>query len=286
MLRVSTGTPTQLLRSAAGADGQLSGSADLATLLSTDDLPLIPSDAALRSIGQPLIDASGRLIGRYHVWLRNDNADSMTSTTDTNEVLTLLSIGQVGSTRKVIEVTIQKGRFPNPSSAVNLIETSTMSTEMDPRLKTINGLEGLAGSISRNATDVFSPPAGTGQAIGDIGSPTSYRVATVNGDASVPSATGYGILLVRGELTVTGNFTWTGLVLVIGKGIVHWNRTAPGAIYGGLFVARTRADDGTLLSSPGNVTADFDANNIYYDPAAIKASNQTLPYSPIAIRER
>src|SRR5438067_1302184 len=65
VLRVSGRAPTQLLTAAAGADGQIVTSTDLATLLASDDQPLIPADPAMRSTGQPLIDSSGQTAGHY-----------------------------------------------------------------------------------------------------------------------------------------------------------------------------------------------------------------------------
>src|SRR5437868_2441508 len=49
VLRTASNTPAQLLATAAGADGQLSTSADLTALLASDDQPLIPSDPSMRS---------------------------------------------------------------------------------------------------------------------------------------------------------------------------------------------------------------------------------------------
>src|SRR5207302_287803 len=148
VLRTSSSTPTELLTSAAGPDGQLLTSADLATLLDGDDQPLIPSDPSLRPAGQPLLDNSGRMIGRYYVCLRN-------------------------------------------------------------------------------------------------------------GDVVLGPGSGYGILLTRGTVKVVGNFTWNGLILIIGQGILTWNSGTAGTIYGGLFMAQTRAADGSILPTLGNVAADL-----------------------------
>src|SRR5215813_13484834 len=88
MLRTSSRSATELLHSAAGLDGQL---------LTADDQPLIPSRELMP--GQS---------GSYEVWLRNDNAEGAASLTDRNEILTLVSQGQTGNTRKTIEVTVRK----------------------------------------------------------------------------------------------------------------------------------------------------------------------------------
>jgi Tfp pilus assembly protein PilX len=213
-------------------------------------------------LSQQLIDSSGRSGGYYSVWLRNDNGDGMASLTDSNEILTLVSLGEVGSSRKTIEVTVQKGKFPE--------------TDADPRLKTVGGLEKLVAGIARNATDIYAAP----KTVGDIGNPSNYRVVVVNGDADLGPGTGYGILLVTGDVTVAGNFTWNGLVLIIGQGVLHPANGVYGTINGGLFIARTRAPDGTLLDAPADVV--FNINNT----AEMKAANQLFPFNPVAIKER
>jgi hypothetical protein len=277
ILRTSASTPSQLLKIAAGADGQLSTSPDLTTLLLTDDQPLIPADRLLRSSGQPLLDSSGQTIGHYYVWLRNDNADGPASTTDTNGVLTLLGIGLIGNTRKVIEVMVQKGRFPNLPGT---------DTQVDPRLTTVSGLEGLAASITKNATDVFKPATGIAQEVGNYGGPGDYRAAVVNGDVDLGPGAGYGILLARGNVKVQGTFTWNGLILIIGQGALTWTNSATATVSGGVFVAQTLAPDGSLLPTPGAGSADLTPAAIFYDAAQIQAANRSFPYNPIAIKER
>jgi len=245
VLRTSNLTPSQLLAAAAGPDQQLSTATDLATLLASDDRPLIPSDPAMRSTGQPLFDSAGDIAGYYYVWLRNDNADGMTSISDSNQTLTLVSTASNWGLHKVIETTVQKGGFPDN---VN-----------DSRLQTATGLQKLAASITRNATDVFSTTS-----IGDYGNASQYKVAVVTGNAYLGPGTGYGILLCGGDLNVTGNFTWNGLVLVIGTGTVHWNGYS------------------------GTVNGGFYRGGVYTvnDVGQIKLANHSFPYSPIAIQER
>ena len=307
-VRASTSTPTQLLAAAAGTNQSLSISRDLDALLASDDQPLIPAAASMRTGGQPLSDNSGRVIGHYHVWLRNDYADGMATFTDTNQVLTLLSFGRIGSARKVIEVTIKKTSFPPLPAALTLDgpvavfnpfnpapDTTNMDTDMDPMLKTVDGLERIAASITANASDVYNPAFGSAEAIRDYGGPGDYRIAVVNGDVELGPGAGYGMLIVRGNTTVAGNFTWNGLILVLGQGVLHWNQGF-GSIDGGLFIARTRGNDrnmtnllGTPLASRGAITADFSGaagSGIRYNSATILAANGPLPYSPIAIRER
>jgi len=226
VLRTSSHTMTELLTSAAGPDHMLQ---------TPDDVRLIPS--------RQLAEGSGF----YEVWLRNDNSDGVASLADSNKVVTLLSIGQIGTSRKTMEVTVQHGGFPENSA--------------DPRLSTVGGLEDLVRRISTNASD-------------------AGQIVVSNGDFDLGPENGHGLLLVRGELNVVGDVNWNGLILVIGKGVMHVNAGATATVNGGLFVARTRASDGTLLGTPADVAYTIT------DTPPIKAANAPFPYNPILIRER
>jgi Tfp pilus assembly protein PilX len=237
-IRASGRTLTELLTTAAGSDFQLA---------TADDQPLI----ARRSVGTGF--------GAYEVWLRNDNSDGALTLTDRNEIVTLVSIGQYGSATKTIEATVRKGSFPIAAG--------------DPRLQTVNGLEGLATSIAQNAQETY-----TGAVLTSSGSPTDYRVVVANGNLELGPGTGYGLLLVRGDLTISGAFTWNGLIAVIGQGAIH--SSGPLTINGGLFVAKTRAVNGSLLMAPQGV------NFTVTDVVEMKAASHSFPYNSIAIRER
>jgi hypothetical protein len=190
--------------------------------------------------------------GTYEVSLQNGIA---------GDVWTLVSVAETGNSRKTIEVMVRKGAFP--------------SNPLDPQLASVRDLERLAGAITRNANDRWEGSA----AIGNYGSSADYRVAAVDGDCTLGPGTGYGVLLVRGELTLSGGFSWTGLILVIGQGAVHWDAGAIGQITGGLFAAQTRDPSGNALPVPGSVT--FDQN----DATAILKANALFPYTPISYRE-
>src|SRR5689334_6150169 len=82
-LRTTTSSLTQLLTTGSGPDG---------IIATPDDPPMI----------------SGGTIGHYDVWLRNDNADGLTARTDTNDVVTLISIGRMRNAEKTIETTVRR----------------------------------------------------------------------------------------------------------------------------------------------------------------------------------
>jgi hypothetical protein len=360
LLRDSSMTPSLLLRSAAGADGLLSASRDLDTLLqATDDIPFINGGA--RSMPRIAIDTSGKPAGRYYVFLRNDSADGMTSLTDSNKVLTLLSVAMLGDSRKVLEVKLRKWQVPKlpaslvmsgapvrflpadlhseisgiditangddrrsigvrtvPDQATILAsipagteilysgrgnptpppaDVGVIDAQLDPRLRTPGNLERAVERIVENASDLRSPGWNGTTLVGNIGTAGDYRIVVVNGNCVLGPGTGFGILLVRGNLSVTGNLRWNGIVLVIGQGSMDTIGTANGIISGGVFVARTRAADrtsanelGTILATPGPVNVDFSGsgNSLKIEnpgAAALDLVNQRFPYLPIAIRE-
>jgi hypothetical protein len=360
VLRNSSSTPTQLLQSAAGADGVLSASRDLDTILNgTDDVPFI--NGGSRSIGRLVVDPSGIAGGRYYVFLRNDSADGMTNLLDSNRILTLLSVAVVGNTRKVLAVTVMKWQFPHlpaslvllgspvlftpsgPGSGISGVDISVrgddrsaigvpttvdrmsilagipdlnefqypgrvnpspppadvaaIGTLMDPRFRTPQGLERIVDTIIESASDVSDPSWNGSTALGDVGTSSDYRIAIVNGNCTLGSGSGFGILLVRGNLKLAGTFRWNGLILVIGQGSIGWQGTGSGVISGGVIAARTRADDrsaanelGSILTAPGSVDVDFGGAGSSLQlnnpgAAGLDQVNQKFPYVPIAIRE-
>ena len=356
----SSNNPSELLRRAAGTDGVLSASRDLDVLIgATDDVPFLSGGD--RATGRLVSDTSGKAAGRYYVYLRNDAADGGTSLSDTNEVLTLLSVAVIGNARKVLEVSVMKWRFPplpatlvlegspavfvpgGPGSAVSGLDSSAHGDDrlaigvrtdadlasvlatiptaiayqypgrgnpsppppdaglieslLDPRLRTPSGAERIVERILESATDASAPGWNGVTVLGNIGTHTDYRIVVVNGDCELGPGSGFGLLLVRGNLHLTGSFRWDGLILVIGQGGVSRGGAGSGIISGGMFVMRTRAGDrssdnelGTVLPVSGLTNVDFSGAGTSLQlenpgAAAIALVNQKFPYVPISNRE-
>jgi hypothetical protein len=158
-------------------------------------------------------------------------------------------------------------------------------------------MERVVDRIAENASDLSSPGWNGTTVLGNIGTTSDYRIVVVNGDCVLGSGTGFGILLVRGNLSLTGSFRWNGLVLVIGQGLIATVGTTNGMISGSVLISRTRAGDrspanelGTVLTAPGPIEADFggSGNSLQLEnPGAtiLDLVNQRFPYVPIAIRE-
>jgi hypothetical protein len=230
---------------------------------------------------KPLLDTTGREVGLYSVSLLR--ADP----------LTLQSTGILGTARKTIEVRLNKSAFPSPPGGITLSE-GALGDGVDPRLKTPDGAERFVEGIVLNATDLFEAAWDETIVLGPAGSPADYRIVVVNGDCELGGAAGYGILLVRGDLIVRSNFTWNGLILVIGQGTLRFVGPATGWITGGVFLSRTRDVDrslanslGTLLPNLGAAVLDLSGNVMTVDHSQVEVdrANDRFPYVPVSYRE-
>jgi hypothetical protein len=276
-------TPSQLLTIAADTDGVLSPSRDSEVLLANPgDRPLIDRHS--------LADFDSRVAGRYSVFLRNDTADGTASVVDTNDTLTLLSIGEMGQARRVLEAVLARPRLPRFQTGITI---GVADPALDLRLRTPARTERLLDVIAANATDTYDPGWAGATVLGGVGSPVDYRVVVVNGDCEFGPGVGYGLLLVRGELTMRGSFGWNGLILAVGQGTVHWPATSYGQISGALFVSRTRADDrgpanllGSELADPGPALADLAGEGfVEINQEEIHRANRVFRYAQAGYRE-
>ena len=149
-----------------------------------------------------------------------------------------------------------------------------------------------SADVDRAATVSYRPLHGATQEIASVGSPQDPQIVIVHGDCQVSSATGYGILLVRGTLELRSRFAWYGVILVIGEGDLQWGH-GNGHIAGAVFIARTRQEDrspmnplGTARSALGPVRVAFrgGGDGIAFDSDWIARAERTLPYRAVAYR--
>ena len=175
-LRSSPNTVTQILTTAAGGDGQLSTSTDLATLVSVDTAWV--NNATLT-------DLSGRSQGQYHVFIRNDAADGPTSVTDNNDVVRLLSIGRFRNAQKAVEVEVRRGSVPDLPAALTLDGPVTFD-ESNSVLFDIDGNDsGTPPVPARTAIGVISATDDTNVTGTILGPPD--RSANYTGSGGTPS---------------------------------------------------------------------------------------------------
>src|SRR5260370_34053660 len=98
-----------------------------------------------------------------------------------------------------------------------------------------------------------------------MGTSSSPVVNVVNGDVSI-SGSGAGVLLVTGQLTLNGNFSWNGLILAIGEGAILKAGGGSATLNGSMFAANLYSDIPNPSTGPGAYPA-------YIHPIALGASN-------------
>jgi len=115
----------------------------------------------------------------------------------------------------------------------------------------------------------------------------------VNGDFNFPSTSGAGVLVVTGNLTITGSATFDGLILVIGQGVMSVGGGGDGKFYGAVFLAQTNSRLSTTtppyaqLATLGSPLMQWNGggkNGIYYNSCWADIGNH-LHYMVVASRE-
>jgi hypothetical protein len=97
---------------------------------------------------------------------------------------------------------------------------------------------GCSGGTSSSCDRYFNTAAGDA-APSDFGAGTTNGLFTfVDGDVSLPSAGGKGLLVVTGTLSMNGSQTFEGLVLVLGGGVLDRSGGGNGTSLGAFVVAK------------------------------------------------
>ena len=155
-------------------------------------------------------------------------------------------------------------------------------------------------SITQNADVIITPSSGP--ALGsDLTAATSGMSSTnpmtvvVNGDLDLNGwhNTGYGLLLVTGNLNYDPDASWDGIVLVVGQGTVTGSKGGSGKFLGTFMVARTRDTSGALLPDPnlGASFVNFNAGSamggqgIYYSSCWMQAAQPRSAFKILSFHE-
>ena len=178
---------------------------------------------------------------------------------------------------------------------------STMSTD-SVNLTTVDGLTTFKNMIVTAAGPNVYP---NGTVPTNMGTPSSPVVNVVNGDVSI-TGSGAGVLLVTGQLTMSGNFSWDGLILAIGEGAILKNGGGSATLNGSMFAANLYSDIPNASTGPGTYPAYshpialgsnlppgrpwFGWNGggsatVQYDSCWTQTVNQSLPYHIVTQRE-
>ena len=123
-------------------------------------------------------------------------------------------------------------------------------------------------SGASSSCDRYFNTAGGDAAPTDFGAGTTDGLFTfVDGDVSLPSAGGKGLLVVTGTLSMNGSQTFDGLVLVLGGGVLDRSGGGNGSSLGAFVVARFNSSGDFLAptftsSGSGTSTLQLDRNKV------------------------
>jgi hypothetical protein len=124
-------------------------------------------------------------------------------------------------------------------------------------------LNEFVAQIASAATNVYGTPTATvNNPSINLGTAANPPINVVFGNYSMGPSTGYGILVVTGTLTISGNYSWNGMILVIGNGASIMSGGGNGQIVGGVYVANT---SGNTFGSPNASWNGGGGNGIQYD---------------------
>jgi len=126
--------------------------------------------------------------------------------------------------------------WSDPSQLDSLVQTLASSADVTYNNCSVNGGVNTSGQ----SASACSPTGG------QVGTNAAPQITFVNGDFNYGNASGAGVLIVTGNLTMSGNASFNGLILVIGQGVITVNGGGNGGITGSIFVAHT---DATSYSS-------------------------------------
>jgi hypothetical protein len=151
----------------------------------------------------------------------------------------------------------------------SLGETMTTPAGLDAVMSAIYNMPNAHHYTAANV-NTFNPNATTLTSINYVSGDL-----TLNGNGH-----GYGILVVTGTLTMSGNFTWDGIIFVVGDGNVQMNGGGNGEINGSLWVAKTWDGSHNLLSEMGSPTFGWNGggiNGMQYDHCKVSNLMSAVP---------
>ncbi len=95
--------------------------------------------------------------------------------------------------------------------------------------------------------------------------PSPSRIVFADGDFTVGPDTEAGTLVVTGELVISGNTDWAGLILVVGEGQFRMNGAGNGVITGGIVVADIAGPDNIYGTADDCTGPDNGFDQAVYD---------------------
>ncbi len=177
----------------------------------------------------------------------------------------------------------EKDNFTGTGGTPSIVD-GTADVKADPDARKIldaNFLDRFVSYVSVYADEKVS--AGKGP-VGGLGTEAHPRAIVAEGDLRLTgNATGYGLLVVKGELDVKGTFAYNGMILVIGKGSLIYGGSA--SILGGVVIANITPEKTLGTATISVHGGGNDSAGIYNASDKIALGLNLLPMRIISWRE-
>ncbi len=184
---------------------------------------------------------------------------------------------------------------PPPAPAVSPQSVQDVSAGMNLNWLNPKTLDAVVQDITNNADVVIQGPA-TSSSLPSAMSPTHLMTVVVNGNLDLNGwhNTGYGLLVVTGNLLYDPDASWQGVIMVVGQGNFISTKGGVGEIDGAVFIAKTRDASGTELASLG--AASFSqtgsgapssnlGKGLYFNSCLAQAAQGPITYKVISFKE-
>lgn len=122
------------------------------------------------------------------------------------------------------------------------------------------------------------------------GSTVDPKVIFIDGDVTIGPESGAGIIICTGNMSINGNFDYSGLILAIGKGRIERFGGGNGLITGSVFAANIAGPDQVLNTAddvwgnPYYDTSGGGTSDITYNAAALANNTNALPFTKTSWR--
>lgn len=202
-------------------------------------------------------------------------------------------VGAIGFTNNSDSSNISAAAVPASNYLSPSGVTAVGAVSVPTILQTPSSLDALVQSITQSADKVVDGPV-TQSDSNNIMPPgmsaTTPMAVVVRGDLTINgwNNTGYGLLLVTGQLKYDPDASWNGIILVIGKGVFISNQMGTGQMNGVLLIAQTRdPSSGKLLSTlgPASFKQTGGGRGIHYSSKWVAAAQSLGPYQVLSFRE-
>jgi Tfp pilus assembly protein PilX len=176
------------------------------------------------------------------------------------------------------------GKMNNYQSGSNTTpDVQNVYTGLPSTLQTKSTLQDLMSTVKADVTQpVINGPATDGS-FTSPGTLAAPQIIYVNGDLTLSgNFTGYGILVVTGTFTAKGSNTWNGLIFVVGSGNFIDKGTS---VFNGAVVVANTSGTGTALGVPNVDVSGGGHGGVNYSSGCIMQASQLTTYHVISMRE-